>query len=302
MEEIKDPIEDQNVFPRFSQDVKETPENIVSSEDDVEFEEANDGLNGSLETRRISKRENKGVPPAWFQHQANVVVGMEEPRNLNEVMNSPYKDQWIAAMKDEMLSLEKTGTWNLEKLPENKKAIGCRWVFKLKTNVDGTVKKFKARLVAQGFSQKYGTDYNEVFAPVVRQTTFRIMLSVAAKKKMLVKHLDVGFETDGSFVCKLRKSLYGLKQAARSWNEKISGVLERSGFLRSKWDPCLYSRKMGKLECFVLLYVDDLLISSQKEEVIENVRKLLLENFEIEDLGENKCYLGVEVSKDADGN
>src|ERR1700712_2865298 len=90
-----------------------------------------------------------------------------------------------------MQSMRQNGSWELADLPDDRKAIGCKWVYKIKTNVDGSIQRFKARLVAQGFSQKYGMDYDEVFAPVVRQTTIRTLLSVAARRKMCVEHLDV---------------------------------------------------------------------------------------------------------------
>lgn len=162
-------------------------------------------------------------------------------------MKDKDKDKWIYAMKDEIKSLKENGTWELCELPADRKAIGCKWLFKIKTDENGNIDRYKARLVAQGFSQKFGTDYDQVFAPVVKQTTFRLLLSIASTKNLIVKHLDVntaylngilsetiymtiymkqppGFIEEGEehLVCILKKSLYGLKQAGRCWrNNKL---------------------------------------------------------------------------------
>lgn len=222
-----------------------------------------------------------------------------------------------------MNSLMENSTWELVDLPKDRIAIGCKWVFKLKTNVDGSIQRFKARLVAQGYSQKYGSDYDEVFAPVVKQTTFRVLMSVAAKERMIVKHLDAktaflngklretiymkqppGFELKGqeSKVCLLKKSIYGLKQAARAWNEAIHNVLVEHGFKQSKIDLCLYSKCVNGVWCYVLIYVDDLPVASKSENLIQEVENILAEKFEISNLGHIKQFLRMEVTKDVDGN
>lgn len=150
-------------------------------------------------------------------------------------------------------------------LPSDRKAIGCRWVFKRKIGADAS-NCFKARLVAQGFAQKCGQDYDQLFAPVVRHTTLRILLAIAAKREYVVHHFDAksaflngnleetifmkqppGFEVEGEEhkVCLLKKSLYGLKQAARTWNQAIHKVLVLGKFVQSTSDPCLYSKGVG---------------------------------------------------------
>lgn len=161
-----------------------------------------------------------------------------------------------------------------------------------------------------------------MFAPVVRQTTFRLLLSIAAKQRMQVSHFDVktaflngslneiiymkqppGFiEDDSSKVCLLKKSLYGLKQAARSWNEAIHKVLIDADFQQSKEDHCLYSRYIGECWCYVLIYVDDLVIVWKFESQIQYIEKMLSTHFEIKNLGPIKQYLGMQVTQDGDGN
>ena len=163
-------------------------------------------------------------------------------------------------MEEELQSMYDNEVWTLTKLPENKTAVGSKWVFKTKTDDQGNANKFKARLVAQGFNQKYGTDYDEVFAPVAKITTLRTLLVVAGKTGMKVRHFDVktaflngnldedvymkqpeGFlvKEKEDLVCKLNKSIYGLKQSARVWNQKFDNTLVQNGFEKSEADPCL---------------------------------------------------------------
>lgn len=179
----------------------------------------------------------------------------------------------------------------------------------------------KDGLIAQGFSQKYGTDYDQVFAPVVKQTTFRILLSIAGKEGMLVQHWDAKTaflngkikekiymkqppeyeqEEKLDLVCLLKKSIYGLKQAARLWSEVIHEALVNNGFIQSNADPCMYSIKQNGKWCFILI-VDNLVIASKDHQVIESVKVALLSKFEIQDLGEIRYYLGLEIDKNLDG-
>ena len=147
-------------------------------------------------------------------------------------------------------------------------------------------KKYRARLVAKGFSQKYGENYDEIFAPVVKQTTFRSLLAIASHNKMKVRHVDVktaflygelnseiylkqpeGFVMPGKedLVCKLNHSLYGLKQSARCWNLRINQILIDSGFRRGKVEPCLYVKSIADSITYILIYVDEAIERVDKE-------------------------------------
>lgn len=265
---------------------------------------------------RVSHRQNKGQPPNRFQ--ANLIT---EPKSLLDALKSEQKSKWLSAMKEEMKSMHKNETWELCELPSDRKAIGCKWIYKTKTDAEGKVIRFKARLVAQGFTQRFGTDYDQIFAPVARQTTFRILLSVASKAKLLVHHLDVktaflngslketiymkqppGFESENKgLVCKLKKSIYGLKQAAKSWNDEIHRFLTRHSFERSKNDPCLYTKVQDSELVYLLIYVDDILIVAKSMKCIQGVKSMLAMEFDIQDLGEIKQYLGIDVTRDKDG-
>ena len=275
-------------------------------------------------TLRRSERSNKGVPPEKLIQIMNVTEEEKvEPKNLKDVMSSKNKEEWLSAMKEEIYSLKKNGTWELCELPKGKNVVGSKWVFKMKKGPDEKITRYKARLVAQGFSQKYGTDYDQVFAPVVKQTTLRILLSIAGKNNMTVQHLDAktaflngelheiifmkqppGFEEEGRehLVCLLKKSLYGLKQAARAWNDAIHSVLMSTKFNQSRADPCFYFKREKEHWCYILIYVDDLIVTSKNLNMIEFVQTTLSSKFEMKNLGNVKNYLGLEVEKDEKGN
>lgn len=279
--------------------------------------------NPAINHHRVSRRPNKGIPPRRLIDEMYVAVHeINEPKSYEEAISCKEKEKWIAAMHEEMKSLKTNNTWETTKLPDDRRAIGCKWVFKTKTNADGSIQRYKARLVAQGFSQKFGTDYNEIFAPVVRQATFRTLLSVAAKEKLLVEHLDAktaflngnleetiymkeppGFNSgEPNRVCLLKKSIYGLKQAAKAWNDAIHEVLINAGFTQSKNDQCLYSKFINGGWCYVLIYVDDITVACKTMEQISVIESILSSKFEMQNLGKIKLYLGIEVTRDDAGN
>lgn len=178
-------------------------------------------------------------------------------------------------------------------------------------------------MVAQGYSQQYGVDYDAVFAPVAAQTTLRVLLTIAGEKKMTVRHWDVknaylhgqlkedmfmqqprGFVEPGkeNLVCKLNRSLYGLKQSARVWNDTISQILVSIGFKQSKADPCLWIKKLQNgAFVFLLIYVDDMIVASVVEEEVCKIEKQLKKKIELSSLGEISHFLGIRVTKDSDG-
>jgi hypothetical protein len=219
-------------------------------------------------------------------------------------------------MDEEFQALQSNNTWELTKLPDGKKTIGCKWIFKQKRDEAGNVIKYKARLVALGCCQKYGNGYDEVFAPVVKQVTFRTMLSVANEKKMLVKHIDVktaylygeleeeifmkqplGYIKDNFLVCKLKRSIYGLKQAAKIWNSKLDSVLNTFGFIKSVADPCLYTKSISGKLIFLLIYVDDIVLSCYNESQFIEIVKYLSQHFKLTVIGDLKFFLGIQIEK-----
>ena len=175
---------------------------------------------------------------------------IDEPKTLHEAINSPYATEWKEAIEDELASLHDNKTWVLQELPKGRKSVGSKWVFKVKRNADVSVQRFKARLVAKGFTQVEGVDYVGTWAPVLSFTSMRLLLKIAIDQGLLVHQMDVktaflngdleeeiymdqpkGFETGGPRVkCKLLKSVYGLKQAPKVWNDLLNKYLIKLGF------------------------------------------------------------------------
>ncbi|WJX96151.1 hypothetical protein P8452_77393 [Trifolium repens] len=223
--------------------------------------------------------------------------------------------KWSQAMKDEYQALINNKTWTLVPLPPHRKAIGCKWIFRVKENPDGTINKYKARLVAKGFLQTPGFDFTETFSPVVKPVTIRIILTLAVTYKWTVQQIDInnaflngllqeevymkqpaGFEnSDKSLVCKLHKSLYGLKQAPRAWYERLTQALLKMGFAASKCDPSLLVHHQKGSCTYVLIYVDDILITGSSPHLIKDLIQKLAIEFALKQMGEVDYFLGIEV-------
>lgn len=244
-----------------------------------------------------------------------------EPVSYSDAMKRSDRKLWKAAFDAEILSLHDNKTWSLQPLPRGKKAIGCRWVLKIKRTADGSIDKYKARLVAQGFNQRSGIDYHETFAPVAKFTSIRALLSLAACHDYEVHQMDVvtaylngdideeiymrqpdGFVVPGRehLVCKLNKSLYGLKQAGRCWYQKIDKALSDMKFshLSSDWCVYHYISDDGSVVIWIALYVDDLLIVSNSMSQLSQFKIKLSQLFSMKDLSEAKFILGVEIERD----
>ncbi|CAM8910995.1 unnamed protein product [Rhodiola kirilowii] len=226
-------------------------------------------------------------------------------------------------MNKEIKALEGNNTWLLTDLPKNKTVVDCKWIYKIKYLADGSIERFKARLVARGFTQIEGLDYHETFAPVAKMTTVRCLLAIAAARNWPLHQLDVdnaflhgtleeevymklppGFykkEKAAGKVCKLIKSLYGLKQASRQWFAKFSSSLVEFGFQSSLNDYSLFTLTRGSVFLILLVYVDDVIITGNSEELISEVKQFIHEKFRIKDLGQLKYFPGLEVARSTDG-
>jgi hypothetical protein len=249
----------------------------------------------------------------------SAISSVHEPKNFYEANN---QEVWKQAMHEELQALAENQTWTIVKLPNGKKPVGSRWVYKTKFNSDGTVNRHKARLVAQGFTQTLGVDYKETFAPVAKMNTVRALLSVAVNcgwsmSQMDVKnaflHGDLEEEvymklppghpqsSDSSVVCKLHKSIYGLKQSPRAWHAKLSSSLQELGFLRSASDSSLFVRHVSDETLVVLVYVDDLIIAGNSNHAISQLKSTLQSRFPIKDLGHLNYFLGIEMAGSSKG-
>ena len=245
-----------------------------------------------------------------------------EPRTYTEAVNHPlYGKEWELAIKEEYDSLMKNGAWELVEAPPGRNIVTCKWVFKAKRDAEGRIVRFKARLVARGFTQAYGVDYLETYAPVAKLTTYRIIFALAALEQWEIHGMDVitafllgkldeeifmmqpeGFERQGmkmKMVCRLLRSLYGLKQASRVWNIQLHEFLIKIGFRRSNADTCLY---VNDLNIVIAIWVDDILIAGKNAANIAKVKKQLAGEFSMKDLGPISHFLGMRVTRTSDGD
>ncbi|KAM0052273.1 putative RNA-directed DNA polymerase [Helianthus debilis subsp. tardiflorus] len=242
----------------------------------------------------------------------------DEPKSYQQAMQD---QKWIDAMQSEIKALEENGTWTVEDLPIGKRAIDSKWVYKIKYKPNGEIERYKARLVAKGYTQMEGVDYHDTFAPVAKLVTVRSLLAIAVKKEWIIHQLDVnnaflhgdlneevymkipqGYEKGGGTkVCRLRKSLYGLKQASRNWYNKFTLALLELGFKQSYADHSLFIYKEGKVFICALIYVDDVIIVGNDQDKIQEAKTHLDTRFSIKDLGPLKYFLGIEVARTKDG-
>ena len=274
------------------------------------------------------KMSSKSLEDLSAPHSAHVVHSVGDlPTTFESALESSDASKWREACDSEYDSLMKNDTWDIVQLPRGRKPIGCKWVFKVKENQHGEVERHKARLVAKGFAQKYGIDYDETFAPVAKFTSIRFVLALVAKYDLLVHQMDVKTaflngdldediymkQPDGyvdssrptDFVCKLKKSLYGLKQSPRMWNKTIDDFMISLGFDKCESDHCVYvMRKVGKDGsdnlAFVVIYVDDLIIACNSLALLSTIKNALNKRFEMSDLGELKFCLGMEIDRNHD--
>ena len=280
--------------------------------DHISEPEVEDSTDVTIPQRTSARRTQK---PDYYGTWACTVAEQKEPQTVEEAVNCFEKEHWKAAMQKEMDSIYTNDVWDLVELPGNRKPVGNKWVFKKKTKADGSIERFKARLVAQGFSQKQGLDYDETFSPVIRFESFRSLIAIAAQKHLKLHQMDItaaflnghleeevfmkqpeGFAVKGKehLVCRLKQSLYGLKQSSRCWNSTLDVHLKSMGYVQSTNDPCIYTGESS----IIGVYVDDFVIAAESSERIEQVRRALSQKFDVKDLGELHYFLGVQVTQD----
>ncbi|CAI7892993.1 unnamed protein product [Closterium sp. NIES-53] len=242
-----------------------------------------------------------------------------ESSTLKEALESSDAEEWKNSMESELKSIEENGTWELVELPEGRKAITSKWLFKIESDADGQFERYKSRLVAKGYQQKEKVDYNEFFAPVVKPTTLRTLLAGATIKGWVVKQMDVttaflngvleeeifmaqpeGFDDGSGRVWKLKKTLYGLKHAPRQWYLKLHEVLEEIGFTLSSADHSLLMLGEGEQRSFMVVYVDDILIFSPSSDLLKEVMLKLHDKLKCKVLGDVSFYLGLHIERDVE--
>ncbi|XP_074293705.1 uncharacterized protein LOC141620839 [Silene latifolia] len=266
-----------------------------------------------------------------FAGHATFNTSVVDPTHFSDAVQ---EEKWVQAMNSELQALATNNTWVLTDLPKGRKAIGCKWIYKTKYNPDGSIEKHKARLVIQGFRQRYGLDYEETFAPVAKMSRVRALLAIISMKNWFTCQMDVanaflygdlvedvymklppGYcngvvssqgqgECDSQSagkVCKLLKSLYGLKQAPRQWFSKLSQVLLQCNFKQSHADHSLFIKQHHGKTTVVLIYVDDMVITGDDLSDIQTLKDQLNSSFHMKDLEELKYFLGLEVERSTAG-
>ncbi|KAM7499356.1 hypothetical protein LguiA_023770 [Lonicera macranthoides] len=250
----------------------------------------------------------------------NQLSSVSIPNSVQEAICNP---KWKSAMDEEMKSLLKNDTWVLTELPAGKKKVGCKWVYTVKYKADGTIERFKARLVAKGYTQTHGIDYLETFAPVAKINTVRVLLSLAANLGWSLQQFDVknaflhgeleeevymefppGYKIPAEHtnkVCKLKKSLYGLKQSPRAWFGRFTRSMRKFGYSQSNSDHTLFLKKSHEKITVLIVYVDDMVLTGNDPQEQQALKKLLSQEFEMKDLGDLKYFLGIEVSRSSKG-
>uniref|UniRef100_A0A2N9GFS8 Integrase catalytic domain-containing protein n=1 Tax=Fagus sylvatica TaxID=28930 RepID=A0A2N9GFS8_FAGSY len=295
----------------------------VDGDDAIDTEGVEQGeqpIPPEMEEPQVRRSTRERHPSTRYSTSEYVLITDEgEPESFQEVQSHKDKQSWMEAMHEEMNSLHKNNTYELVELPKGKKALRNKWVFKLKKDGEKLV-KYKARLVVKGFNQKQGIDFDEIFSPVVKMSSIRVILGLTASLDLELEQMDVktaflhgdleeeiymvqpeGFEAKGKEhkVCRLKKSLYGLKQAPRQWYKKFDSFMVGQGYTRTDADHCVYVRQFpnGKF-IILLLYVDDMLIVGQDANMVGSLKKELFKSFDMKDLGPARQILGMQILRD----
>ena len=222
-------------------------------------------------------------------------------------------------MKEEMNSMTSNQVWDLVELPNGVKAVGCKWVFKTKNDSLGNIERHKARLIAKGFTQREGIDYTKTFSPVSKKDSFQIIMALVshfdfdlyqmhAKTAFLNGNLEeevymkqpegFSFSEGEHLVCKFKKSIYGLKQASHQWYLKFHEVITSFDFEENIMDRCIYQKVNGSNICFLVLYVDDILLATNDKGLLYDVKQFFYKNFDMKGMGEASYVIGIKMHRE----
>ncbi|KAL0295361.1 UNVERIFIED_CONTAM: Retrovirus-related Pol polyprotein from transposon TNT 1-94 [Sesamum radiatum] len=242
-----------------------------------------------------------------------------DPKMYGEAMSDIDSDKWLEAMKSEMDSMGSNQVWSLVDPPKGARPVGCKWVYKRKLRANGEVTAFKARLVAKGYTQRPGVDFEETYSPVAMAKSIRILLAIAAWYDYEIWQMDVktaflnGFVEEDIFmdqpkgftivgeeqkVCHLQRSIYGLKQASRSWNTRFDVVIQGYDFIKNDYDPCVYKKISRSSIAYLVLYVDDILLIGNDVKMLGDIKAWLSTQFSMKDMGEASYILGIKIYRD----
>lgn len=294
--------------------VNEEKNDESSCEDDKqETDEPQEEVEEQRKLGRLAGAKNRVYEKVdrTLRSNSKILITVQEPQSYEEAIKCEEASHWIEAMDNEMSSHEKNNTWILVDRPNNANIVKSKWIYKLKKNSDGSIMRYKSRLVAKSYSQIKGVDYFDTWTPVVMRNSVRIVLAIAHKREMRIVHFDVktafllGVMEEtlymeqaegyirGNKVCKLNKTIYGTKQASRAFNK----FLIKFGMTRSEADPCIYVSITKTSTTLLGIYVDDGLLASTDNSVIERMIKYLEKTFELH-VEELSCFVGMQVEVD----
>ncbi|CAI7829528.1 unnamed protein product, partial [Closterium sp. NIES-53] len=294
---------------------KERPKRAAHPRDFLKYERL--GVPKALLVQEEEYEEEKGAEGGMEQICCFGVNLPHEPASMEEALAGDDREAWLASREDEFQSHMENETWTVTNLPPGRKALDCTWVLRVKTDAEGRLERRKTRLVIKGFQQREGIDFQEVFAPVAKAPTLRLLLAAAAVCGWKVEQMDVktaflygvvdeeiymkqpeGYDDVSGRVCRLNKAIYGLKQAPSCWYARLVEVLDALGFKVSGCDESLFMTEGEEEKVFFLVYVDDILLFSPSLERIKEVQGKLKETFQCKALGPVGCYLGLHVERD----
>ena len=285
-----------------------------------------DGAASSDQGERPYPRRVRRAPGRWWASVAKALISTscsDDPKTFAEAVSRPNGKSWMKSMQAELDSLKENECWDLVPRPKGMNVVRSKWVFKTKEeqSANGSLGvRLKSRVVACGYSQIQGVDFSETYAPVVKLTSIRTILSVVAELDLDLHQMDVvtaflngvlielifmeqppGFERGDSaeVVCRLKKAIYGLKQSPRQWYARIDEFFVHTlGMERNKADDCVYVRRQGGQILIIALYVDDLLIACSDLSILNNTKRELSNRFKMKDLGESRIILGMDITRD----
>ena len=329
-------IDGQHVHPEDSEkDVEMGDLNITNAdttptddqmdvEDDAPTEDNDEHIDKQI--RRSERQRHVYHPYRFFEAFGSkggtvlIATANPDPLTYKEAVNGPDKFRWLEAILKEINSLSANNTWELVDLPKGRKLISSKWVFKKKYRPSGLIDKYKARLVARGFTQKHGIDYEETFAPTLRYESLRLLFSLCIKHGLRCWLLDVitaylngdldkdiymsmpeGIprtkQNEGK-VLHILKGLYGLKQSGRIWARKFRDTIQNFGFAPISADNCIFIKQFDKDTCLIALYVDDIVIATKRTSTYKKVKNYLTSSFKVTDSGPLTGILGIRITQD----
>nr|GFA25100.1 hypothetical protein [Tanacetum cinerariifolium] len=286
-------------------------------EDDLEIDEPQSDI---VPIRRSTRTRHAPYRMCLYINAGEHELGdLGKPANYKAALLDPESEKWLNAMNVEIQSMKDNEVWVLVELPPNEKTIGSKWLFKKKTDMDGNVHIYKARLVAKGYTQTPGIDYDETFSLVADIRAIRILIAIVAYYDYEIWQMDVkttflnGYLNEEVYmeqpegfvnpkypnrVCKLKRSIYGLKQASRQWNKRFDDEIKKFGFTQNCDEPCIYLKASGSNITFLILYVDNILIMGNNIPMLQSVKTYLGKCFVMKDLGKVAYILGIKIYRD----